>query len=176
MLRIDQITTDLCKARLITALHDEVGFSKQYSVEAFAETTGVDTSTLKNHLSGETLPRVPQLLRMFKVLGPSFTNRILRIAGLDAAESILVESVTDHELNANVASIIGTLGAALADGHIDHRERHEILKQAQHFLPILQDWIADNDRAPDDMGDCGGEQAACEEALNMRNQNGTHDA
>lgn len=171
MLSILQITTELCKERMVNALREKVGFRKKWSVEAFSELGGMDERSVESYLGGYALPTLPKFLRMCKILGPGFANRFLRIAGLDGCSRVAVQSVTDHELNGEVARMIGTIGCALTDGRIDHKERAEILAAARHLLPLLQDWVAENDRIPGDPG-----AVSDESFLTLRNDVGGFDA
>lgn len=150
MPRIDAITTDVLKDVFVTALRDNVGFKKQWSVEGFAEDSGIDKKSVYNAMQGDRLPGLVTTLRMAIVLGADFLGRITRLAGFDVVKIDDSGVVSDHELNGQVANMIGQLGAALADGHVDHRERANVLRAARHLLPILQEWVADQEGVKDD--------------------------
>lgn len=171
MMQITQITTERCKERLVKALAEKVGFKKEWSGEAFADASGIEKSTLNNYLSGESLPTLPKFLRMCALLGPGFANRFLQMAGLGGAERMIVQPVTHNEMNGELAQTIGALGAALADGRVDHTELPIIVREVRDLIPVLQDWLAANDRP-------SGEAVpvADEEFLTMRNDLGSFDA
>ena len=150
MLKIEQITTELCKRRMVDVLRDYVGPGKKWDYESGGEALGIEYRTLSSYALGENLPTLPKLLRMFRLFGPGFANRVLHLAGLGGCYRQEVQEVSDLNLNANTAKLIGALGEALRDGRIDARERPEILRTMRLLFDDMQNWMAEHDRMPEE--------------------------
>ncbi len=145
MLKISEITTEVCTERVVSALSEVVGPGKPWTYERAAEALGIEYKTLAGYALGQSLPRLSTLLRMFSLWGPVFSNRVLRLSGLDGCGRQEAVRVNDFALNGGAAALIGRIGEALRDGHIDHRERAQILKEARGLQEILNAWVATND-------------------------------
>lgn len=142
MLNPEQITRNSCIERFTNVLREHVGPGKQFSTSAAAEKLNLQTRTMQSYLGGENLPPMTVLLQMFALFDTNFSNRILRIAGLDGCFRQDVQPVTDLELNAEAAAMVGELGRALRSGRINHRDRPEVLHEARTLRAELDNWIA----------------------------------
>ena len=171
MLKINKITTDLCKRRMVDVLREYVGPGKQWTYETASEALGIDYRAMSSYALGENLPTLTKFFRMCRMFGPNFANRFLHIAGLGGSTRQEVRGVHDFALNADTAHMINGLADALRDGRIDASERAALLPKARQLMDDLQNWIAEHDRLPEEILS---DKAA--ELVNLRPQAARFDA
>lgn len=150
MPRIFEITTELCRVHFSRILSEFAGPGRPWSYENAAEALGIEYKTLVAYCLGQNLPKLPTLLRMFKLFGPEFANRVLRLSEMEGARRQTIKHIPSLSLNKNLATTIGEVGRALADGHIDHIECAAIKKELSVLLSVGADWMTENDCIPCD--------------------------
>ena len=144
-MKVEQVTTELCKHRFVEVLREYVGPGKAMNYEQAAEALGMDYRTMSCYALGENLPTLPKFLRMCILFGTGFTNRMMAVAGMGKCLLLDGSEVSDFELNANAAAMMGKLGDALRDGRVDARERAQLLPIARRLIGDLQNWVAEHD-------------------------------
>lgn len=128
---LQQLTTTTLKPLMVDILRDYVGPGRARSYEVAADDLGgIEARTVKGWCLGENLPPMASLLRLMVVLGPVFTNRVLRLAGYEGAGQVECEQVSASEVITQSAELISAASSATADGHIDHRELPGLMRRA----------------------------------------------
>lgn len=150
MLLISQITTEVCSQRFSSVLRDYIGPGKSYSYESAADALGMERRTIESYVLGESMPPLPKLMRIFALLGPAMANRILRLAGLDAAVRQCPEQVSDLDLNADAGTLIAKIAYALQDGRIEPHERAAYIDDVRRLVVTAQEFLAQNDGVAED--------------------------
>ena len=90
-------------------------------------------------------------LRLFALFGPSFTNRVLHLCGLDGAFKQEIHVINDFELNADLGKTIGDLAQALRDKRVDHSERPRILSDLRVLQADIDNYLALADATPEEI-------------------------
>jgi hypothetical protein len=130
----------------------------------------MDQRTVESHVLGQATPDLAKLLRYFVLLGPRFTNRILRIAGQDGAREQNVSMITGHEMNAEICDVVAVFGDALRDGRIDHMELQKILPELRSLLVAGEAFLSQHESCP------ASDMRADEDVFQSRNVNGRLDS
>lgn len=130
------IPHDLAARRIEDALRLRVGRGRRHSFVALADATGIPTRTLESYVQGAT-PGLSGLLSLCAVLGPSFTSDILAACGQVASEAD--PDAPDYvRAMGKMGDMVSTVSAALADGHVDHREAAQMRPVAAELIEALQ--------------------------------------
>lgn len=129
-------------ARVISrALRPHIGPRARHSYVEAAAALGVEARTVVSWVAGQTPPQSHKMIRLFRWLGPAFTNDILGLAGL---HTLHVEPAGCDEfgLNMQAAELCFEMAAAFADdGKVDHMERLRLMAVAKRLQPILGAYI-----------------------------------
>lgn len=144
-LPIEQITTEHLKGIITDDLRARVGFKLEWEVEPFAEACGIEKKTVYNVMGGQNLPNLHTTWRMAAVLGPAFLAKIAEVIGMGVYNLDDGPAVSGPVMNGEVSQLVAQLSVALADGHIDHREKAQIAKSMRNLIPLMQDWLREND-------------------------------
>ncbi len=145
MVNPHDITYDLCLIRFTEAAREYIGPGKQYGYQQASDALGIDVRTIKAHVNGESMPELNKLMKYMALLGDRFVNRLLRLAGYDAARPQVIGAVSDFQLNAEAADLVGRLGEALSDGRIDHTEWPRVIKELRDVLRVGEAVLAQRD-------------------------------
>lgn len=130
------IPQDLAARHVHDALRLRVGRGRRYSFPSLSDATGIPTRTLESYVQGAT-PGLAALLSLCSVLGPSFTSDILGACGQTARDGSNCEP--EHMRAVSVmGDLLASIGAAVADGHVDHREAAILRPMAQRVIEVLQ--------------------------------------
>ncbi|MHC8493401.1 hypothetical protein ACTU44_11910 [Thalassospira sp. SM2505] len=127
--RFDPPSPDLFQAVFTTALRDYVGTynseGKAMTLAELAAAIGKEKSqrTVQSWRDGDSCPRGADLFAVMAVLPAGFSNRLLELAGLGGAQSLVGPGIDLHALAADTASYLAVHTNHMADGRIDHRER-----------------------------------------------------
>lgn len=109
--------------RLSVAIRRHVGRQRAFSIEQFRRKIGASASTVEKMMAGETTPGLALLLTIKRELPPEFTNDLLELSALTGARRIAGTDKSAALLAADLADQTALIVRALADGHIDHREK-----------------------------------------------------
>lgn len=127
--RFDPPGAEVFQAVFTTALRDYVGTynseGKSMTLAELATAIGKEKSqrTVQSWRDGDSCPRGADLFAVMAVLPTGFSNRLLELAGLGGAQSLVGPGIDLHGLAADTASYLALHTNHMADGRIDHRER-----------------------------------------------------
>ena len=138
------INTDALRQSISTALNMFVGPGRM-SREELSRWTGIDTRTIKAHHRGETVPSVAALFSYFRVLPVAFAEHVLAQAGLGGVHRLEQTANANHVM-AELGEGIAALGHAMADGHIDHRERPGVIRELREAAAAAEELAASLER------------------------------
>ena len=127
-------------AAISVALKPHIGPAGRVPYDEASQILGIEIRTLQSWVQGQTPPQSHKLIRLFRWLGPEFTNEIIGLAGLF---SLPVEPPNgdEHALNMRASELCFEMACAFLDGHVDHRERARLVKVAKTLLPLLGGYI-----------------------------------
>lgn len=144
------ITSSACRTVISDAIREEVGPGKRFDAEEAGEAVGVEKRTMRAYVAGDNLPETTTLIRMMRLFGLSFADRILGLAGMGGAHWVdQHEHVDDLVLNAETVDVISRVSDALRDGRIDHVERARIVAECRELIPVLEQFVAEHGGAHD---------------------------
>lgn len=126
------------------ALRSHVGPHQSHSYEDAATAIDAEVRTVVSWVKGQSPPQSHKMIRLFRWLGPAFTNDVLGLAGL---HTLPVEpaGAGEAELNQKAAELCFEMATAFLDGHIDHMERIRLVSVAKDLLPILGGYISQHE-------------------------------
>lgn len=130
------ISHDDAARRIEDALRLRVGRGRRYSFAALSDATGIATRTLESYVQGAT-PSLANLLTLCSVLGPSFTSDVLAPCGQVARDGS-AEEPQHMQVVGVMSQLTGMIAEALADGHVDHRERAQMQPVASALIEAVQ--------------------------------------
>lgn len=111
----------------------EPGEGKRFTRAALADATGINGSSLKGYIRGETAMPAHALLRLIHVLPPAAGNMLIENTGYRLAPRDADDTADWHDLGAEASMLTFEIFEAEKDGKIDHRER-ETLRQRTRTL------------------------------------------
>jgi hypothetical protein len=141
MVTFKEITTEICKQRLRELLSLFVGRGKKFSRDELALITGFERETIDKYLTGESMPCVAKLFRLFLVIDePHFTNGMMELAGFTGAARMQDDGQAFGDglrLASSVCRFMAAVTKNRSDGKLTPREELEeadIAGQEAHKL------------------------------------------
>lgn len=131
------ISQELAHRVISDALALRVGRGKRHSVQGLSEASGVPSRCLESYRDGSATPGLSYLLCLFSALGPSFTSDVLAACG-QVAHSADNDDPAHMQTVTLMGELIAKISDALADGHVDHREKAVMRPTAQALIEALQ--------------------------------------
>ncbi len=110
---------------------------KAHGRERVALEAGCDVRTIDSALAGNHTPKPHTLFNLLALDLAALDGVMARFGG--HVVPVEASNGPGMELLADTAKLVAIHGAALSDGHIDHRERAELIEASK---PVVQGWAA----------------------------------
>lgn len=138
MTKLPGLSDDDVKSRMASMLRLYVGLGRYIRFEDLAGATGDEARCLRSYVEADP-PMIPlaRALRVLAVLPPEALNMILAPLGY-CVKPLETESACVAQVVGGAARFVAEGAEALADGNIDHQERHRLAAAAAGILPGLQ--------------------------------------
>lgn len=109
----------------------EPGEGKRFTRAALADATGINPSSLKGYVRGETAIPAHALLRLIRVLPAPAGNMLIENTGYRLVPRDTDDIADWHDLGAEASMLTFEIFEAEKDGKIDHREKLNLKKRAR---------------------------------------------
>lgn len=106
--------------RLAEALSREI--TDTGVLKAWVKGTGLGERSLRDYANGASAPHLGAFLTLCSFGGPTFTNDVMGLIDYEVRPASPVE-IEYPVLLSRMAQPVAALAEALADGHVDHREK-----------------------------------------------------
>lgn len=135
------IAHDRAQALLADTLRLFVGRGRRWpSCAALAAAAGLSPRAVEGYVAGEQTPGLAALLSLLAVLPPEFADALLAWTELSVIPRH-AEAGAHGRLLAECAGLTAGFAAAMADGHIDHRERAMLRTAAAEVVVRLNGFL-----------------------------------
>ncbi|CAE7205085.1 unnamed protein product [Symbiodinium microadriaticum] len=139
-----RLTTEHLNELVADAIRPFVGRGgKPFTVQALADQTGIDETTITAWMREDRGPSLLNLLIVASLLGPAFINPIMEPFGLSAQWTGNHGDMPAAQALAEITGFAAGLSDRLAgSGHLNHVDRARTLAEARKTLVTLQSLIA----------------------------------
>jgi hypothetical protein len=142
-MHVRAVTEEDCQRELTEATRQFVGPAGAYRPREAAAIMDFDPRPLESYVQGDAMPALPKLVRMGRLFGPVFADRILSLMGMTGARPVAPSPVSWFQLTAQIADMLNQLCAAAKDGRFDHMEVSRLLPLLQALSPQIDAAVAE---------------------------------